>query len=164
MRLERRAERLYDEDFFAWTRAQARELRRFARTRPNLPLDLAHVAEEIADLGTERRDALRSWTGRIIEHPLLLEHSHAREPRRGRIDEVINFRSEVDGRPTPTLRRDLTRRFDRLYDRAHRNLRRKLELYGEAEVAARLPERCPYTLDQILGDFWPAPHGDRTDF
>ena len=84
MNLGRPAERLYDEDFFAWTRAQARELRRFARTRPNLPLDLAHVAEEIADLGTERRDALRSWTGRIIEHPLLLEHSHAREPRRGR--------------------------------------------------------------------------------
>ena len=57
-----RADRLYDEDFFAWTRLQARELRRFARTRPNLPLDLAHIAGEIADLGTEQRNALRSWT------------------------------------------------------------------------------------------------------
>ena len=28
--------------------------------------------------------------------------------------------------------------------------------YGEADVAARLPERCPYGLDQVLGDFWPA--------
>ena len=164
MSLERPAEqRLYDEDFFAWTQAQARELRRFARSRPNLPLDLVHIAEEIADLGTERRDALRSWTARIIEHLLLLEHSPAREPRRGWIDEVVNFRSEIDERLTPTLRRDLTRRLDRLYDRGRRNLRRKLELYGEADVAARLLERCPYTLDQVLGDFWPAPHGDRTD-
>ncbi len=52
---------LYEDDFYAWTRARARELRRFARSRPNLPLDLAHIAEEIADLGTERRSRIRSW-------------------------------------------------------------------------------------------------------
>ena len=46
-----RAEQLYESDFYAWTQAQARELRRFARTRPNVPLDLAHLAEEIRDLG-----------------------------------------------------------------------------------------------------------------
>ncbi len=49
---------LYEDDFFAWTRMQAKELRRFARTRPNLPLDLEHLAEEIADLGQEQRNAL----------------------------------------------------------------------------------------------------------
>ena len=150
-----RADRLYDEDFFAWTQLQAKELRRFARTRPNLPLDLAHLAEEIADLGRERRDSLRSWTARIIEHLLLLEHSPAEAPRRGWIDEIVNFRSEIDGRLTPTLHRDLKRRLPQLYDRARRNLHRKLERYGEAEVAARFPERCPYGLDQVLGDFWP---------
>ena len=48
-------EQLYEDDFYAWTQAQAKELRRFARSRPNLPLDLAHIAEEIADLGTEQR-------------------------------------------------------------------------------------------------------------
>ncbi|MGH6942706.1 MAG: DUF29 family protein, partial [Geminicoccaceae bacterium] len=47
------AEQLYNEDFFAWTQRQARELRRFARLRPNVGLDLRHIAEEIADLGTE---------------------------------------------------------------------------------------------------------------
>jgi hypothetical protein len=53
------------------------------------------------------------------------------------------------------VRRDLQRRLPRLYDLARRHLARKLERYGEVEVAARLPERCPYTLDQILGDLWP---------
>ena len=76
-------EQLYEDDFYAWTQAQAKELRRFARSRPNLPLDLAHIAEEIAELGTEQRKRLRSWTRRIIEHLLLLEHSPARDPRRG---------------------------------------------------------------------------------
>lgn len=78
-----RAEQLYDEDFFAWTQLQAKELRRFARTRPNIALDVRHIAEKIADLGKERRDALRSWTRRIIEHLLLLQHSPAAQPRRG---------------------------------------------------------------------------------
>jgi hypothetical protein len=83
---------LYEDDFFAWTQTQAREIRRFARTRPNLPLDLAHLAEEIAALGREQRHALRSWTVRVLEHLLLLEHSPAEAPRRGWIDEIANRR------------------------------------------------------------------------
>jgi hypothetical protein len=51
-----------------------------ARTRPHLPLDLSHLAEEIADLGKEQRHALRSWTIRIIERLLLLDRSPAEEP------------------------------------------------------------------------------------
>jgi hypothetical protein len=47
------SEELYENDFYAWSQMQAKELRRLARTRPNLPLDLAHIAEEIADLGSE---------------------------------------------------------------------------------------------------------------
>jgi hypothetical protein len=152
-----RADRLYDDDFFAWTQSQARELRRFARTRPNVLLDIEHIAEEIADLGTERRDALRSWTARILEHLLLLEHSPSRQPRRGWIDEIVNFRSEIERRLSRTLARDLKRRLPLLYAEARRNLQRKLERYGEAGIVARLPERCPYTLDQVLGDFWPTP-------
>ena len=150
------AERLYDEDFFAWTQLQAKELRRFGRTRPNVALDVRHIAEEIAELGTERRDWLRSWTARTIEHLLLLEGSPAKAPRRGWIDEVVNFRSEIERRLTRSLRRDLERRRPRLYAEARRNLQRKLERYGEAEIGARLPERCPWTLDQILGDWWPS--------
>ncbi len=146
---------LYEADFFAWTQRQSKELRRFARARPNLPLDLPHLAEEIADLGKEQRNALRSWTVRILEHLLLLEHSPAAAPRRGWIDEIANFRREIDLRLSPTLRRDLTRQLPRLYDYARRHLKSRLAPYGEAEIALRLPERCPYTLDQVLADFWP---------
>jgi hypothetical protein len=153
------ADRLYEEDFFAWTKQQATELRRFARSRPNLPLDLAHIAEEIADLGKEQRNALRSWTVRIIEHLLLLEHSPAQDPRRGWIDEIGTFRDEIEERLSATLRRDLRRQLPALYERARRRLAVKLERYGEPDVAARLPERCPYSLEQILGDFWPDDDG-----
>jgi hypothetical protein len=150
-----RAAALYNEDFFAWSRSQVRELRRFARTRPNVALDVEHIAEEIAELGTERRGALPSWTARIIEHLLLLEHSPAQKPRREWIDEIVNFRSEIERRLSRTLWRDLKRRLPLLYDEAQRNLRRKLERYGETAIAERLPEACPFTLEQVLGNFWP---------
>jgi hypothetical protein len=150
-----RAEHLYEDDFFAWTQIQAKELRRFARSRPNLPLDLVHIAEEISDLGKNLRDSMRSWARHIIQHLLLLEYSPAHEPRRGWINEVVNLRSEIEDRLTPRLHRDLKRRLPLIYDRARTDLRKKLTRYGEADVTDRFPERCPYTLDQVLGDFWP---------
>jgi hypothetical protein len=146
---------LYEEDFFAWTQLQARELRRFARTRPNVPLDLQHLAEEIADLGKEHRNAVRSWTIRILEHLLLLEHSPAREARRGWQREVRSFCDQIDLRLTPRLRHDLARQLPRLYARALHNVAADMEAYGEAETAAALPGDCPYDLDRVLGDWWP---------
>jgi hypothetical protein len=150
-----RPEELYESDFYAWSQIQAKELRRLARTRPNLPLDLAHIAEEIADLGSERRNAVRSWTARVIEHLLLLEHSPAQEPRRGWINEIVTLRREIDRRLTPTLRRDLKRHLQLRYEEARSDLIRKLMLYGEGDVADRLPSTCPYALEQVLGDYWP---------
>jgi hypothetical protein len=99
---------LCEPDFYAW--AQARVLRRFAATRPNAPLDLPHLALEIADLGKDRRDALRSWTTRVIEHLLLLEHSPATGPRRHSTHEIIGFRRYIDDQLTKSLRADPCRR------------------------------------------------------
>jgi Domain of unknown function DUF29 len=89
-------EQLYQSDFYAWTQAQAKELRRFARTRPNLPLDLAHIAEEIQDLGKSEYEAAFSLVQRIIEHLLLIEHSPATDQRLHWSDEVDEFRDQLD--------------------------------------------------------------------
>jgi hypothetical protein len=112
------------------------------------------LAEEIADLGKEQRNSLRSWTVRIIQHLLLLQCSPAQDPRRGWIAEIVDFRGEIARRLTRTLRRDLQRQLPALYDDAVRGLRRKLEAYDEHEAAARLPDTCPYALDEVLGDWW----------
>jgi hypothetical protein len=77
-----RAERLYRDDFYAWTREQAAALRRLADLRWNGPLDLLHLAEEVEDLGSEQQNAVMSQLERIIEHLLKLEHSRDAEPRR----------------------------------------------------------------------------------
>ncbi|HET6468000.1 MAG TPA: DUF29 domain-containing protein [Geminicoccaceae bacterium] len=146
---------LYEDDFFAWTQSQAKELRRFARTRPNVPLDLAHIAEEIADLGKEQRNAVRSWVRRIIEHLLLLQYSEAKDPRRHWEREIRAFRQDIEDRLTRTLRADLRRQLPHLYQRVRHDLVADLAGHGEADAAARIPEHCPYTLDQILGEWFP---------
>lgn len=152
-------EQLYETDFYAWTRRQADALRRWAAMRPNQDLDLAHIAEEIADLGKEQRNAVRSWTVRILEHLLLLEHAAAGEPRRHWTREVINFRAEIAARLTRTLRADLARRLPVLYGQARRQLVTELERFGEGETAAQLPPTCPYTLQEVIGDWWPDERG-----
>lgn len=147
--------RLYDEDFYAWTQLQARELRRFAETRPNLALDLPHLAEEIRDLGKEQRNALRSWVRQILVHFLLLELSPADAPRNGWIGEILAARAEIDDRLTETLKRDLRRRLPKLYEQARTRALLKLERYDEA---TDLPQRNPYTLKQVLdADWYPQP-------
>src|SRR3546814_4130051 len=72
---------LYEADFYAWTKVQADRLRRLEAQRANLDLDLPRLAEEVEDLGTSHRNALRSQLRRIIEHCLKLEWSNATDPR-----------------------------------------------------------------------------------
>jgi hypothetical protein len=136
---------LYEQDFYAWTQAQARELRRLKATRPNLPLDLPHLALEIADLGKDRRDSLRSWTVRVLEHLLLLQYSPARDPRRGWIAEVVDFRRDIARRLTRTLRRDLQRQLPALYKDALDRVKA-----GFKELRARHPE----TADELRKSLW----------
>jgi hypothetical protein len=150
-----RPEGLYERDFYAWTQEQAKELRRFARTRPNLPLDLAHLAEEIRDLGKSERNAVFSLAEQIIRHFLLIEHSPARELRLHWMDEVDEFRAQIERKMSPTIRRHLKRELDEVFARARRRLARKLRRHGEDRAAESLPAECPYTIEQVLGEWMP---------
>ncbi len=68
---------LYEQDFYAWTRDQARALRRLAETRPNVAIDLTHLIEEVEGLGKSERDAARSYLRTIIEHCLKVARRRA---------------------------------------------------------------------------------------
>jgi Domain of unknown function DUF29 len=149
-----KAAELYEEDFYAWTRDQAASLRRMAKDRWNGPLDLEHLAEEIEDVGSERRDAVRGRIRRIIEHCLKLEHSRARDPRSGWKDSIDDARAEIEDKVTPMMRGDVERELPRLYGRARYKAARGLREYGEPEDAARLPAENPYALDDVHRHAW----------
>jgi hypothetical protein len=149
-----RARQLYEDDFYAWTRDQAAALRRLAVARPNVDIDLEHLIEEVAGLGTNRRDAVRSHLRRIMQHCLKLEHSPARDPRPGWRDSVIDARLEIEDTLSRSLRRDLGRNLPKLYDQARRAAQDSLRAYGEDAAADALPQSCPYGLADLLRHGW----------
>jgi hypothetical protein len=152
-----RAERLYKEDFYAWTRDQAEALRRLADQRWNGPLDLLHLAEEVEDLGSEQQWAVESQLERVIEHLLKLEHSPSSEPRRQWMISVNNARGEIKRRLTPTIRGQVEPALPDLYRRSRRNAELSLLDHQESDAARALPPTCPYAFDDLLADeWWPA--------
>ena len=101
------------------------------------------------------RSTVISFARLIMQHFLLATHSPAAEPRQHWLDEVDEFRSQIEDKLTPTIRREVEAELDAIYGRARRNAARKMRRHGEHEAVAALPEACPYTLDQILGDWEP---------
>jgi hypothetical protein len=142
----------YDDDFFAWTQHQAQVLRTL-RTRDNR-FDREHVAEEIEDLGKSERDAVRSQVRRILVHFLKIAHSPARNPRFSWMSSIIEARSVLENKLSPSLRRDLDEALPRLYATARKQAALELQEYGEREASLSLPAECPYSIDEILADDW----------
>jgi hypothetical protein len=148
---------LYETDFVAWTKEQAAELRRLRDVRLNSGLDLDQLAEEVEDLGSEQRFAVRSFVIRAIEHLLKLEFSTATEPRALWLRSLRNARRSADDRMTATLRRDLEQRLPKLFDDARDEVVFALEHYREFKALEQLPFTNPYSLDQILDPDWLPP-------
>lgn len=71
---------LYDTDLHAWSQDQSAKLRKLLAERVNLDLDLENLAEEIDDVGKNRKHEVSSRLETIIEHILKLAFSPAWEP------------------------------------------------------------------------------------
>lgn len=144
---------LYNLDYHAWAREQAEALRAGRLDA----LDLAHLAEELDDLGSSRCDALEAALARIIEHLLKLEYSPAREPRRGWRLSVTEHRDRA-GRnleDNPSLRPQLAALFPRAWRTAHKLAGAALHEFDGMRPSV-LSADCPYTLEQVLAeDWWP---------
>jgi hypothetical protein len=143
----------YEADTFAWAMVQAQLLRqgRFSEA------DIAHIAEEIEDMGKERLHALGSAIRNTLVHLTLLKFSPAVDPRSHWSGEVASFRAEIEQRleDSPSLRRRLADLMIHEWPRARRIA--KLKLGDEMELIRELPKESPFTLEQVMNDdFFPA--------
>jgi hypothetical protein len=139
---------LYEDDFYLWIERQA-DLLRKGRFRD---LDLAHLIEEVEDLGVNLKSMAFSRTQQIIRHLLKLQFSSALEPRRLWRQTVRDQRDELELHLTASLRNLVQASLETRYDRARR---RAAEDFAESqEKAEELPEACPYSLEQILSHDW----------
>jgi Domain of unknown function DUF29 len=150
-RVKPTAKDLYQDDLYAWAQDQAALLRagRFDA------LDLEHLIEEMEDLAGSMKSAVRSRATTVMEHLLKLQHSPAQNPRLAWRQTIRTQRTRLLNDLTPSLQRHLADRLADLYDRARHDAEGSLSDYGEHAAANALPKACPYTLDQITGDWLP---------
>jgi hypothetical protein len=142
---------LYERDLYAWSKVQADLL----RTRRFAELDLEHLIEEIEDVGGALRRSVRNRMRTIVEHLLKLEHSPAKAPRAGWRATVRTQRIRLRDALTPTLRGEVESELAELYGDGRALAEGMLRDHGEHAAADALPATCPYSLDQITGDWLP---------
>ncbi len=135
---------LYDTDFAEWARRNA-ELLRSGRA---LEADLAHIAEEIEDMGKRERRSLYNRFSRLIEHLLKWQYQPQRRGsswQRTIIEQRYGIRDLLE--ENPSLRPAL----DTLVEQAYRRALATVPLtIGHPREG--FPARCPYTLDQLLDE------------
>jgi Domain of unknown function DUF29 len=150
-RVKPSAKDLYQNDLYAWAHDQAALLRagRFDA------LDLEHLIEEVEDLAGSLKSAVRSRATTVMTHLLKLQHSSAQNPRLAWRETIRTQRTRLLNDLTPSLHRHLADRLLEIYERARHDAEGSLRDHGEHAAADALPATCPYTLDQITGDWLP---------
>jgi Domain of unknown function DUF29 len=149
--LRPKAKNLYDDDFYVWTEVQAELLRR----RQLEALDLDNLIEEVEALGRAEKSNVLSNASAIIEHLLKLQHSPAQDSRNVWRASVREHRRGLRRDLTPRLHQILDQALSALYQEIRDDTVAMLRDYGEDAAADALPTACPYSLDQIIGDWWP---------
>jgi Domain of unknown function DUF29 len=135
-------------DFYAWTQAQAAAL----RAKDWAALDLAHLAEEVEDVGNCVRFALESHLVLLLLHLLKLANGPTARPRSGWRVTVANAREEIAKRATGALQWQPGAYLPDAYRPARRHVALAMD-----RPPADFPKACPWTIEQVLdADFWPA--------
>jgi Domain of unknown function DUF29 len=139
----------YDTDFYSWTQTQAAAL----RAKDWAALDVAHLAEEIEDLGSNVEHAIESHLERLVLHLLKWRYDPAQDPHRGWRLTIRHARREIAKylRRNPGLQHVPRDYLAEAYQIAREDAPDETEL-----PLATFPEACPWPVAQVLdADFWP---------
>ncbi|MGH6943267.1 MAG: DUF29 domain-containing protein [Geminicoccaceae bacterium] len=150
-RIKPAEEGLYETDLCLWARRQAQLL----RARRFEELDLENLIEEVDGLADALESLVRNRAITLMVHLLELQHSPAQDPRIGWRETIRTQRTRLLDDLKPSLSRHLADRLPQLYARARHDAEGSLRDHGEQTAANALPTACPYTLDQITGDWLP---------
>ncbi|MDD1458494.1 DUF29 domain-containing protein, partial [Dolichospermum sp. ST_sed7] len=109
-------------------------------------VDLENLIEELEDLGSEKKNAVVSLLEQVIRHLLLLQYWQEEYERNGYHwqGEIVNFRNQLKRRLTGNLRNYLTQEMLEIYADALEYVKVKTKFQVD------FPEKCPYSLEQLL--------------
>jgi hypothetical protein len=154
------AKKRREEDMYAWLLEQAGALKRSGRLRVNHPgfVDWSGLAEEIEELSIHLEHSLEGYLEVLLIHLLKWRYQPKKRNRRWQasIDNSRDHAQELLKR-SPSLRTKLVELGEAAYRRARREAGAQMG-YEKAEWNKRLPESCPWSIEDILNDdFLPAP-------
>jgi hypothetical protein len=136
----------YDEDFYAWTQAQAALL----REEKTSDLDYANLAEEIESLGRWDKHELEERLETVLRH--LLTWWSKPEERCGQwASQILGERHAMARllRDSPSLQTQIEGLLAHMYPSMRQQVSEEVGL-------RRLPESCPFLAADVLrDDFWP---------
>jgi hypothetical protein len=143
----------YDADVYAWSEHQAAVLRGLAARR-DLPndLDLAHIAEEIEDVGVSQLHAVRSLIRLILVHAIKCWADPAAPNMRRWVAEIANWHADLMDRLTPAMRVriDMGVLWRRAVRQAGLDLAEQRHDTARDQVARQLNDvACPLVLDDL---------------
>ena len=137
----------YETDFYLWTQQQADLLRQGALAA----LDVEHLIEEVESMGRRDKSAVRSYLLNVALHLLKWRYQPQRRGTRWRMS-IENGRDQIawQMKDSPSLRPQLEGLLAEVYPSARRNAAAETDL-----PLTTFPEACPFTVEQITGDYWP---------
>lgn len=137
----------YETDFYQWTQQQASLLRQGALSA----LDVEHLIEEIESMGNSNRFALESYVSNVLMHLLKWQYQPERRGSSWRLS-IRNGRRQIEKRlkNSPSLKPQIPAIVQEEYLPAREDAADETGL-----PLTTFPEQCPFTLDQIIGDWWP---------
>ena len=136
----------YETDFYLWTQQQADLLRQGALST----LDTIHLIDELDDMGASNRRALGSYLELVLLH-LLKWQFQPNKRSSSWIESINKGRNAVERllEESPSLVPQLPTKVVNEYPRARRGAAKETGL-----PLTTFPEQCPFTLEQIIGDYW----------
>ncbi|MDQ5911383.1 MAG: hypothetical protein QG599_3480 [Pseudomonadota bacterium] len=139
----------YETDFYLWTQQQADLLRQGQFNR--VDLDLVNIAEEIESMGRSGQRAVEGYLRNILLHLLKWQYQPERRGNSWRLS-IRDGRHQVAKRlrESPSLKPQVSTMIADEYP-----LAREYAANETGLPLATFPEQCPFTAEQVTGDYWP---------
>ncbi len=139
---------LYEKDFYAWTQEQAQLIKAKAFGE----LDIAHLFEEVEDMGNRHADEVQSRLEKILMHLLKWEFQPTKKSKSW-YKTIVEQRSRLQSRlkKMPSLTTKLPELFEDAYAIVVKDASAETGL-----AKSVFPRQCKWTIEQILDDdFFP---------
>ena len=136
----------YDEDFFAWTQDQAAALRALPAAAVGNRVDVAHIAEEIEDLGKRDIREVESYLRQVLAHLLKLAALPDAQERAYWLAEVEEFQARAAETFKPSMASLIG--LHRAWMLAKRSATTVIDEMGGTSLDA--PTTCPFALDELV--------------